>query len=569
MKKAISLVVLLVTISVILILTTVTVITGNNIYNNTKKVRFASEISYVEEIVNTYRINNGNDPFTKAVYMDLSRFDTSIIDEQFEDENINTDQSLMLYKIDFSLLNPHELLYTDITTNSGDNIYCISPATGRIYYAKGVKIGRKTYYTLTDDLKKSINYVEDKNVNDGIIFLNDNKGNLKIKIPIGYTHINITSSNGEITSTQESIDEYNIYTIEYTEGSAITVSYKKDKVSKKLRYNVSSIITTAPEFDISEIKTMTNSKTGKEEKYVTLENLSNDIKVIKYANMAISENNIQNYFKTSGIEISKDDVIVLPDKSLFYCIVVYVEDNFGNYNYKKITSEKYVLEGLVLHLDGIQNTRSGHSDTTTVWEDISGNENDFVKLSGASDATWRENSYVGDGTNRTLYLNKAILNNATECTVEVCYDIPSLPASNKYYWVFQNREVSGPAKGFQFLVGSTRRNVQVLVNSTISNGLHNLTDVTDLNKRTMGFAVDNTSITFADNGNFYTETSKEGVVDSIVERGNYSIGSNYPWSTPANWLLKGNIYSIRVYNRKLSEAELKSNYEVDKIRFGL
>ena len=256
----------------------------------------------------------------------------------------------------------------------------------------------------------------------------------------------------------------------------------------------------------------------------------------------------------------------------------FVVNEQGNYLVKiennKVESEEkerpvwkdYVRKGMLLYLDGIDNTRNGHDNNATVWENLIDNKYDFIKLSSAANAVWSENSYKGDGVNRTLYCNQAILENATECTVEVCYDIPKLDNTN---WVFQNREVSGPAKGFQFLVGSTRRNVQVLVNSTISNGLHNLTDVTDLNKRTMGFAVDNTSITFADNGNFYTETSKEGVVDSIVERGNYSIGSNYPWSTPANWLLKGNIYSIRVYNRKLSEAELKSNYEVDKIRFGL
>ena len=47
MKRGISLVVMLVTIAVILIITSVTVVTGNNIFNNTKKVKFASEISYV------------------------------------------------------------------------------------------------------------------------------------------------------------------------------------------------------------------------------------------------------------------------------------------------------------------------------------------------------------------------------------------------------------------------------------------------------------------------------------------------------------------------------------------
>ena len=323
MKRGISLVVMLVTIAVILMITSVTVVTGNNIYNNTKKVKFASEISYVEEIVNTYRLNNnGNFPSSKMIYIDSSRIKSIDLNEQFNNENISDDDdTLALYKIDFSMLNPHELMYTDINNDSGDNVYCISPTTGRVYFVQGFKIGRKTYYTLTDDLKKSINYVEDNNVNDGIIFLDDYKGNLKIKIPDEYTDINITSSNGELTVTQDSITEYKIYNVSYTTGSLITVSYKKDNVLKELKYNVSEVSNNKPDFNISEIKIMVNSKTGKEEKYVTLENVPNNVKVIKYANQILNESKVRDYFKTSGIEISKDDVITIPNSSLYNIIL--------------------------------------------------------------------------------------------------------------------------------------------------------------------------------------------------------------------------------------------------------
>ena len=69
----------------------------------------------------------------------------------------------------------------------------------------------------------------------------------------------------------------------------------------------------------------------------------------------------------------------------------------------------YVTDGLIVNLDGINNTRTGHSDNTTIWEDISGNGNDFIKLPAASKANWSENSYVGDGVNRALVLNKYFL----------------------------------------------------------------------------------------------------------------------------------------------------------------
>ena len=35
------------------------------------------------------------------------------------------------------------------------------------------------------------------------------------------------------------------------------------------------------------------------------------------------------------------------------------------------------------------------------------------------------------------------------------------------------------------------------------------------------------------------------------------------------WRLKGKIYSIRVYNRALTQDEINHNYEIDKKRFGI
>ena len=82
--------------------------------------------------------------------------------------------------------------------------------------------------------------------------------------------------------------------------------------------------------------------------------------------------------------------------------------------------------------------------------------------------------------------------------------------------------------------------------------------------------MDDDDITFSDNGDFYNEKSKNGIINSLTERNCYIIGGAYKWYTGGDstvFLFEGNIYSIRVYNRKLSEEELRNNYEVDKARF--
>ena len=547
MKKGISLVIMLVTIAVILILTTVTVVTGSNIYNNTKKVKFASEISYVEEIVNTYRLNNiGRYPSSNTIYIDCSRIKSIDLNEQFNNENILTDDTLALYKIDFSMLNPHELMYTDINSDSGDNVYCISPTTGRVYFLQGVKIGRKTYYTLTDDLKKSINYVEDNNVNDGIIFLDDYKGNLKIKIPDEYTDINITSSNGEITVTQDSITEYKIYNVSYTTGSLITVSYKKDNVLKELKYNVSEVSSNKPEFNISEIKTMINSKTGKEEKYVTLENVPNNVKVIKYANQIVPENKVRDYFKTSGIEISKDDVITIPDNSL-YNITVYIEDDFANYNYKIISNanvDSYIKSNLVLQVDGIENILNGHSDNTNIWYDLSGNGNNLT----LENISWTEDSAV---FNQSLaYTDNTVENITVEMVVKEdsskngAIYIGWLGNNNHIMAYFDNNciQLSSDVQCYQLTNNYTRNSISAIYKSTSA-------------------VIDKCYI----NSKLGVTTSRSGgwsqSAPHYIQIGRY--GNN------GGWRFAGEICAIRIYNRALTEEEIKHNYEIDKVRFGL
>ena len=46
------------------------------------------------------------------------------------------------------------------------------------------------------------------------------------------------------------------------------------------------------------------------------------------------------------------------------------------------------------------------------------------------------------------------------------------------------------------------------------------------------------------------------------------LGGN-PNGTKVNGVYEGTIYSVRVYNRVLTNEEIKKNYEIDKARFGI
>ena len=247
---------------------------------------------------------------------------------------------------------------------------------------------------------------------------------------------------------------------------------------------------------------------------------SHDKNGIDTTSLAKNLSQINNLTDTNNKAIEENTEITLPK-------VIKLNNTTYEINTDGEVYKYYNTDGLILLLDGINNTRNGHSTTTTTWEDLSGNNNDFTKLDSASNALWSDNSYVGDATNRTLVLNKAILENSNECTVEVCYDVPKL---KDYYWVFQSRQSNQRPNGFQFGVSSSSRNIGLFGNNSTSNSLSIFNTVTDIGKRTMAFSLDSNKVIFSNNGIIYIDDIKEGVFDLLTPRNCYSIGSMYPWN---------------------------------------
>lgn len=88
-----------------------------------------------------------------------------------------------------------------------------------------------------------------------------------------------------------------------------------------------------------------------------------------------------------------------------------------------------------------------------------------------------------DATNRTLVLNRAILVNSSECSVEVCYDVISLQNSGGG-WEFQNRQTDQPSNRFQITAGLSNRTINLYKTNDIKN---KKTYQSDIGKRTFSF----------------------------------------------------------------------------------
>ena len=83
----------------------------------------------------------------------------------------------------------------------------------------------------------------------------------------------------------------------------------------------------------------------------------------------------------------------------------------------KASEPSYITDGLVLWLDGIQNTRSGHNASATTWEDLSGNQYYFT---ASSTPVWADDHCVFNGS---FHFVKDTPNNelSNTGTVEVCF----------------------------------------------------------------------------------------------------------------------------------------------------
>jgi hypothetical protein len=52
-------------------------------------------------------------------------------------------------------------------------------------------------------------------------------------------------------------------------------------------------------------------------------------------------------------------------------------DSSSTITFADVNTAVYITSGLVVHLDGINNTGTGHSTGTTIWKDLTNNGNDF------------------------------------------------------------------------------------------------------------------------------------------------------------------------------------------------
>lgn len=584
MKKGITLSVLSVVILIMVIFATAVTTTGSMALNNSKKIKFASELALVQEKVNEYTNNKeGKYPISNKVELDLSKVTTNSI-TQFDGE-VKNGTSITLYEIDFSLLGKIELIYGTKEDEDSTDIYAVSKETGKVYYIKGVKVSKITYYTLTDELKENIGYTENvtSNAKDGIIFepittewTNQNIDS-QVKVPNSSDYTDVTIyilQNGEKVKTlniSESTTDYNIYNINNITGNYdVQVEYYKYSNYSKQNFNVTNFDNVSPVIDVKETKDMVNDNDGINQTYINLEvtdNLS-EIKFTKYEMENIAHENAKKYFTSNGLNVYNNTIVI--SGSIQY-VTIYVEDMAGNYTVQTVnitTINDYTKNGLVLHYDGINNTGNGHDNSATVWKDLSSSGNDATLN---TDNSFDNNSCVFQKTNNsgisiTNPLKYGVNSGFTiECIAKSnTVDISDLENNNLRDWFW---EIKNDDSNFMQFVRSSFGvyNMNVL----LDNSKYFYDSIAQNGIVISQLVVNNSKITHYYDGNLTSEKSSTNeILNTLLSINSIDLGYAH-WNNNSILNLNGNIYSFRVYNRALTEEEIKQNYRVDKIRFGI
>jgi len=217
------------------------------------------------------------------------------------------------------------------------------------------------------------------------------------------------------------------------------------------------------------------------------------------------------------------------------------------------STASYIRNGLVAHWDGVENAGRGvHDPSATVWKDlIEGREFTLYNV------TVEDNGMVFAGA-QTSYGElgaadtAATFENASDGTLEIVYASRSTSGSQI---ILQSSEASGHAASIwqssRFLAACGSANNSPYFNFT-SGKATNIVSVLYTSAKPGRARV---------NGNYLTSDGLvcwAGATD-VTTIGTRTSKSNNPFN--------GAIYSIRVYNRRLTDEEIDANHAIDRKRF--
>jgi len=309
-----------------------------------------------------------------------------------------------------------------------------------------------------------------------------------------------------------------------------------------------------------------NKEQAKEKLVQTL----NSLAISKYRDKNYNEQEyINNQIKKDGMSIDSDDIVTVNkykfkiDREKLEIIEEAGKEELSDF--EKLQSS-YVQDGLVCWYDGIYNTVSGHDKNATVWQDLTGNNNNgtLKNINNTDDSGWTSNSLILDGIDDWVQMTQ-IPASEYGITVEIVAKVLDVSEGSQENYIC-NYESGGI--GITQNLGKIReyayiekyvgfydeKNIKISQIYSMSTGV-------DKKNETMYFSINNNKQSSIFGGQYSEPQNNTVFVIGTNPNGNQSdlpTGEKMP---------NIEVYSIRIYNRSLTADEISKNYEEDKRRF--
>ena len=309
-----------------------------------------------------------------------------------------------------------------------------------------------------------------------------------------------------------------------------------------------------------------NKEQAKEKLIQTL----NSLAISKYRDKNYNDKEyIDNQIKKDGMSIDSDDIVTVNkykfkiDREKLEIIEEAGKEELSDF--EKLQSS-YVQDGLVCWYDGIYNTVSGHDKNATVWQDLTGNNNNgtLKNINNTDDSGWTSNSLILDGIDDWVQMTQ-IPASEDGITVEIVAKVLDVSEGSQENYIC-NYESGGI--GITQNLGKIRESAYIEKyvgfydekNIKISQ-IYSMSTGVDKKNETMYSSINNNKQISIFGGQYSEPQNNTVFVIGTNPNGNQSdlpTGEKMP---------NIEVYSIRIYNRSLTADEISKNYEEDKRRF--
>lgn len=258
------------------------------------------------------------------------------------------------------------------------------------------------------------------------------------------------------------------------------------------------------------------------------------------------------------------------------------EDNTIKYYYSSMN--EYVQNNLLVHYDAIRNTNNGHDYLTTTWEDISGNKNNATLKNFTSVDTWYNNSLNFSGKNYNSTNSEHVdfnLNDSSDEFTITLYTKQGKLAENDYasrLFHSKKKDLSSMFRVYpkynsgvytiylEFAIKENEEYVATFIQAYPDNYAIKNDEVYNLT-----ITCSNSDYEIYKNGSLVKSINISGYNEISNLKCSDVLSSKIILGNAENLLraYKGEIYNFKIYNKVLTDEQIKQNYEVDKLRYNL